>query len=98
MHNHLVNASIQIIPIVRDRHPYEWVDEAIRVIQKSGITYEIGPFSTVIEGSYEAVMSVIHEINEHLYQMGCAEWINNIQVQIRADGDITGQEKIEKFK
>jgi uncharacterized protein (TIGR00106 family) len=98
MHNYQVNASIQIIPIVRDRHPYEWVDEAIGVIQKSGVKYEIGPFSTVIEGGYEDVLNVIHKINEHLYQLGCAEWISNIQVQIRADADISSQEKIEKFK
>lgn len=29
MHQHLINASIQIVPIVQDRHPYEWVDEAL---------------------------------------------------------------------
>jgi uncharacterized protein YqgV (UPF0045/DUF77 family) len=98
MHNHIVNASVQIIPIVRDRHPYEWVDEAIGLIRKSGIKYEIGPFSTAIEGSYDEVMKLIHDLNEHLYLLGCAEWISNIQVQIRSKGDITGLEKTEKFK
>ena len=33
MHNYIINASIQIVPIVLDKHPYEWVDEAIAVIQ-----------------------------------------------------------------
>ena len=46
MHNFIVNASVQIIPIIKgDKHPYEWVDEAIAVIQNSGIKYEIGPFA-----------------------------------------------------
>lgn len=98
MHHHLINASIQIIPIVQDRHPYEWVDEAIAVIQKTGIKCEIGPFSTVIEGNYDEVMKVIHEVNEQLYRKGCSEWISNIQVQIRSKGNITAQEKIDKFK
>ena len=98
MHQFTVNASIQIVPIVQDRHPYEWVDEAIAVIQKFGIKYEIGPFATVVEGTYEEVMAVINAINEYLYYHQCNEWITNVQIQIRSKGDITAGEKIEKFK
>ena len=98
MHQFIVNASIQILPIVQDKHPYEWVDEAIMVIQQSGIKYEVGPFATVLEGSYEQVMNVIHAVNEYLLAKGCKEWISNIQLQVRSDGDITGVEKTEKFR
>ena len=98
MHNYIINASIQIVPIVSDKHPYEWVDEAIAVIQQSGMKYDIGPFATIIEGRYEEVMKVIDSVNEYLYSKGCNEWISNVQVQIRSNGDITGEEKTEKFK
>ncbi len=98
MHNYIINASIQIVPIVADRHPYEWVDEAINVIKESGIKHEVGPFATVIEGKYDEVMKVIHDVNEHLYSKGCNEWVSNVQIQIRSNGDITSEEKTEKFK
>ena len=98
MHSFLVNASIQIVPIVKDRHPYEWVDEAIAVIQSSGLKYEVGPFATVVEGTYGEVMQVIHDVNEYLQQKGCAEWISNIQLQIRSSSDITGDEKTDKYR
>ena len=98
MHNYIINASIQIVPIVRDKHPYEWVDEAIAVIQQSGIKYDVGPFATVLEGTYEEVMKVVHDVNEYLYSKSCNEWISNVQIQIRSGGDITGEEKTEKFK
>ena len=97
MHNYIINASIQIVPIVLDKHPYEWVDEAIAVIQQSGIKYEVGPFATVIEGTYDAVIKVINDINEYLYSKECDEWICNVQIQVRSNGDITGEEKTEKF-
>ena len=96
MHGYIINASIQIIPVVQDRHPYDWVDEAIEVIKKSGIKYEVGPFATVLEGRYDEVMKVINEVNEHLLQRNCAEWISNLQIQIRSTGDITGDEKTAK--
>ncbi len=98
MHNYIINASIQLLPIVQDRHPYEWVDEAITVIQQSGIKHEVGAFATVVEGTYDEVMNVIHQVNQHLVQRGCAEWIANVQIQIRSNGDITGSEKTEKFQ
>ncbi|PZR27357.1 MAG: hypothetical protein DI535_11055 [Citrobacter freundii] len=97
MHTHIVNASLQILPIVNDRHPYEWVDEAIAIIQQSGIRHEVGPFATVLEGRYDEVLRVLMAVNEYLYQRGCAEWISNIQLQIRSNGDITGEEKTSKF-
>jgi len=98
MHNYIVNASIQIVPIVQDKHPYEWVDEAIAIIQQSGIQCDVGPFATVVEGTYQQVMEVINQVNEYLYAKGCAEWISGVQIQIRSGSDITGEEKTEKFK
>lgn len=97
MHAFIVNAAIQILPVVQDRHPYEWVDEAIEVIQASGLKYEVGPFETVIEGRYQEVMAVIDAVNEKLYSRGCAEWICHTQVQIRSAGDIMGEDKTAKF-
>lgn len=98
MHQHIINASIQLIPIVQDRHPYEWVDEAIEVIKSSGIKYEVGAFATVVEGTYEEVINVINKINDHLQKRNCPEWIANVQIQIRSNGDITGNEKTEKYQ
>ena len=97
MHTHIINASIQILPIVEDKHPYEWVDEAIFIIQKSGVKYKIGPFATVVEGSYVQVMQVIHAINEHLVAEQCNEWITSLQLNMRSQSDITANEKVSKF-
>jgi uncharacterized protein YqgV (UPF0045/DUF77 family) len=98
MHRHIINASIQIVPVVQDRHPYEWVDEAIEIIKSSGIKCEVGPFATVVEGSYDEVMNVINRINNHLQERNCAEWITSVQIQIRSNGDITSDEKTVKHQ
>ena len=97
MHSYIVNASLQILPIVQDKHPYEWVDQAIAIIQLSKIKYEVGAFATTLEGSYGDVMKVINDVNEFLLEKGCAEWISSVQIQIRSTWDITGKEKTGKF-
>ena len=71
MHHHIINASLQILPIVQDKHPYEWVDEAIAIIEQSGIKYEVGPFATIVEGTYNQVIGLINNINNCLQQKGC---------------------------
>ena len=98
MHNYIVNATIQVLPIVQDKHAYEWVDEAISIIEESNLKYEIRPFSTEVEGNYENVITLFNKVNNHLYNQQCHEWICNLQIQIRSTGDMTGDEKIEKFK
>lgn len=54
MHQYIVNASLQIIPIVRDKHTYEWVDEAISIIQQSTVKYEVGAFATTLKEAMSA--------------------------------------------
>ena len=98
MHQHTINASIQLVPISLSQHAYTWVDEAISVIQSSGVKHEVTAFGTVMEGGYEEVMSVIHQVQEHMLAIGCEEWISQIQIQIRKDGPITGDTKTAKFR
>lgn len=86
-----------MLPIVQDRHPYEWVDEVIAVIQDSGLKYEIGPFTTVVEGQYKDVIQLINTINEQLVAKACHEWILQVQLQVRCNADMTGDEKTAKY-
>ena len=98
MHQYIINATIQVVPLAQDRHPYEWVDIAIPIIQSSGLKHEVRPFSTELEGTYHQVLEVFNKVNDRLQQQGCAEWITNLQVQVRANNDMTGEEKIEKYR
>lgn len=97
MHQFIVNATIQILPLAQDKHPYEWVDEAISIIQASSLRYEVRPFSTELEGKYADIVDLFQKVNEHLYKKQCHEWICNLQIQIRSNGDMTSEEKTGKF-
>lgn len=98
MHQFIVNASIQILPLTQGVHPYTWVDEAILVIQQSGLKCEVGPFATQVEGTYAEVMKLVDSVNEYLFSKGCTEWICSTQVQLRHDRDITADEKTKAYR
>lgn len=98
MHNNIINASLQLIPVATEAHPYEWVDKIIELIKKSGLNCEVGPFSTSVEGDYISVMNLINQINEYLFENKCNEWILSIQIQIRANNDVLSSEKTTKHR
>ena len=93
MHSHTICASIQILPLATQLHPYRWVDEAIAVIKASGINYKVNAFDTVLEGTYPQVMQVIKQVNDQLCSQGCEEWITHLQIQIRSKQGVTADEK-----
>jgi uncharacterized protein YqgV (UPF0045/DUF77 family) len=68
--NKTINASLQVLPSGGTLHPYEIVDQAIEVIKKSGLRYKVCPFETVVEGTYDDVMSVFKAAQQACYDAG----------------------------
>ncbi len=77
--------------------PYEWVDEAITIIQESGIVYDVGPFATVLEGTYEQVTKAINDVNNTCCKKGVLNGSARFSYRLK-DGDITGDSQTGKFK
>jgi uncharacterized protein YqgV (UPF0045/DUF77 family) len=98
-HPHTISAAIQLVPIESGNiHPYQWIDEVIDIIKESGLTYQVGPFSTSIDADYKSVMNVIDKINQYLSTHSCPEWLLNVQLQVRSASAIDSEEKIAKFR
>lgn len=93
-----INAAIQIIPKSNDKHIYDIVDEAIAVIQNSGLKYMVTPMETVIEGKYFEVFEVMQKAQEMALSAGADELLVNIKLHIRKNADVTFEEKIEKYR
>ena len=50
-----INVAIQLLPMGNDTEKYEIIDQAINLIQKSGLHYLVCPFETVFEGEHNSV-------------------------------------------
>ncbi len=96
MGNSLV--SIQIIPKTKngeDVIPY--VDEAIEVIEKAGVKYEVHPLETTMEGNLSTLFNVIEEMNKRMIEIGSANVISQIKVLYQPTG-IEMNQLTEKYK
>jgi uncharacterized protein YqgV (UPF0045/DUF77 family) len=98
MHQQLINASIQLIPIAEVENAMQQIDNAIQLIQASGLKYEVGPFGTSVEGSYEQVLQLITAINNLMNETSKVEWVLNVQFHIKPEAPVTMKEKISKHR
>lgn len=70
------------------------VDAAIVHIQDSGLSYEVGPFGTSVEGPKIAVQNLIDDL---LSLTTCKEFLINVQYHV-GDDRLSNAEKVSKFR
>ncbi|GGZ41530.1 hypothetical protein GCM10007049_38560 [Echinicola pacifica] len=93
-----INLGLQIVPKSKDMDTYELVDKAIEVIQASGVTYEVNPFETVMEGPEDQLLQIAKEAQQAVLDAGADEILVYYRMQIRKNGDVTMGEKTDKHR
>lgn len=90
-----INAAIQLLPFGNDEEKYSIIDQAIALIDKSGLSYKVCPFETVIEGEAQDIYKLLDEIRVESLKK-CTDILINIKIHA-ANRDLTFQEKLEKY-
>ncbi len=93
-----VNVAIQVLPQSGTKAPYVIIDRIIQHIQQSGLRYRVCPFETVVEGSFDAIMVLIREIQEIGIQAGAQKMLTNIKIEIHASGQVSIDDKMAKYE
>jgi len=98
INNNKVNIAVQILPVSETKDSYELVDEAIKVIQSSGVKHIVTPFETVMEGSYDQLMAIVKDIQNACYSSGTQKAMCYVKIQSVLGEDVTIDDKIGKYK
>ncbi|WP_343703018.1 thiamine-binding protein [Chitinophaga sp.] len=97
MHQHTVNLALQIVPQVASDKVYAVVDEAIAVIQASGVKYRVCPFETVMEGRYDELMDIVKRAQEVCFKAGAGQLLVYLKIQNNQHADVTIEDKTGKY-
>jgi uncharacterized protein YqgV (UPF0045/DUF77 family) len=97
MHNHTINLALQIVPQVASDKVYAVVDEAIAVIQQSGVKYRVCPFETVMEGSYDQLMDVVKRAQEVCFKAGAGQLLVYVKIQNNQHAGVSIEDKTGKY-
>ncbi|WP_057911418.1 MTH1187 family thiamine-binding protein [Peribacillus muralis] len=87
--------SIQIIPKGEDVIPL--VDEAIKIIDESGVKYEVHPLETTMEGELSQLFAVIEKMNVRMIELGSPNVISQVKILYQPSG-ITMDTLTEKYR
>jgi uncharacterized protein (TIGR00106 family) len=73
-------AEFSVVPIGEGESVSEYVAECLRIVQSSGVEYQLTPMATVLEGDLEEVMAVILQCHRRILEMS-----NRVITSIKID-------------
>jgi uncharacterized protein YqgV (UPF0045/DUF77 family) len=97
MNNNIINAAIQLVPIAERNTAFPIIDNAISVIQQSGLPYEVGGFETNVEGTFDQVMQLFNEVCKVSVLSG-NECLVYLKLHIHPTENLSSELKLEKFR
>ncbi|WP_044642205.1 thiamine-binding protein [Risungbinella massiliensis] len=84
--------SIQILPHTPNgESSIPYVDQAIEVIQASGVPYRVGPLETTMEGQLSDLLQIVAKMNEKMIEAGCPSTLAQVKICYNPQGITMGQ-------
>ncbi|HEV2358954.1 MAG TPA: MTH1187 family thiamine-binding protein [bacterium] len=76
----------------------EFVAEAVRVIERSGLRYELNAMHTVVEGDLAALLRLVGDIHGALFARGARRLSTVIKLDDRRDAPSTIEGKVRSVR
>lgn len=76
----------------------EIVDKVIEIVKKSGVTYEVGPMETTMEGDLETLLGIVRKAQEIAVKNGAYQVFTNVKILVNPKGVMTIDEKVTKHR
>lgn len=93
-----VMIDICIVPMGVGTSVSEYVAACQRVLEKSGLSYQMHAYGTNVEGEWDAVMSSVKRCHEVVHEMGAPRITSSMRLGTRTDRAQTIEDKIESVK
>lgn len=89
--------DISVVPIGTNTPSVSnFVKEAVKIIKKSGVKYQVNPMGTTIEGDLVKILDLIKVIHQHYFTLGAQRILTTIRIDERIDKYQTMEDKVKK--
>ncbi|MEJ2354241.1 MAG: MTH1187 family thiamine-binding protein [Anaerolineales bacterium] len=93
-----VIVDFSVIPIGVGLSLSPYVATCQRVLEQSGLHYELHPNGTDVEGEWDQVFAAIRRCHETLHELGVPRIATTIRVGTRTDRDRTMTDKVRSVQ
>lgn len=93
-----VMVDLCVVPIGVGVSVSLYIAECERIIEAAGLSAQLHPYGTVIEGDWDAVFAVIKQCHERVHAMGAPRVFTSLKVGTRTDRHQSMQDKIDSVR
>lgn len=91
--------SFQILPKAKtDKKMIKIIDQVIKMVQKSGVNYQVGPMETTMEGDLEPLFKIVERAQYLCIKSGAESVFTNVKIIYNPKGVMTIEEKVKKYQ
>ena len=95
----MVIAEISIVPVGTESTSVSiYVAKALKLIEDSGLSYELTPMGTVVEGELDEVLELLKRVHESPFHLGVERVVSTIRIDDRRDVQRGMHDKVGSVK
>ena len=74
------------------------IDAVIDLVKRSGVSYEVGPMETTMEGDLETLLRIVEKSQAVAIEKGATSVFTNVKILYGPKGVMTIDEKVAKHR
>lgn len=95
----IASISFQVMPKTSDdKKAIEIIDKVIALVKKSGVSYEVGPMETTMEGDLDTLFAIVRESQDICLKAGAKSVFTNMKIFYSPLGVMTIAQKVTKHR
>jgi uncharacterized protein (TIGR00106 family) len=87
-----------VVPIGVGVSVSAYIAECQRVLVERGLSHQMHPYGTVVEGEWDAVFEALHECHTRVHALGAPRISTSIRLGTRTDREQTMADKMESVQ
>jgi uncharacterized protein (TIGR00106 family) len=90
-------AQFKVVPIGKGESLSSYVAECVKIVQKSGLKYQLTPMATILEGEWDEVMGVVGECHRKVRSLS-RRVVTTIEIDDREGRSDAMEQKIRSVQ
>jgi uncharacterized protein YqgV (UPF0045/DUF77 family) len=91
------SSAFQVMPKA-NKDVIKIIDKVIGIVKKSGVTYEVGPMETTMEGDLDTLFNIVRQAQDVAVKAGASQVFTNVKILYNPKGVMTIEEKVTKHR
>ncbi|HXF06458.1 MAG TPA: MTH1187 family thiamine-binding protein [Blastocatellia bacterium] len=95
----MVLAQISIVPVGTSTTSMgDYIADAIRVLEKAGVPYDVSAVGTLFEGTPKDVFALARKMHEAAFRRGAQRVVTTFVIDDRRDKEVTMKSRVAAIK